>query len=1604
MHPRPLRGALRLALLPVITASLLVGITSAQSAPFAPTQTPPILDTFNRANEDPLSGGGNWARADTGSVWLAMRLVDNAARRSTSGSSMSYWTQSSFTAGTGSVWAKWGTLADPIGVSVALLKDVGGANAVDGYELRREVTGITGNDFYRLYSVTNANRTQIASTASNAPVTAYPYFNLRRVGQTVEGWASPDGVSWTSVLSVTDTAHTTGTFYPAIHVSSSGDGNSINTNVDDFGAAASAAPTGPPPEQTFGTSGGRGIHAWCGCGSFADPVNSRTGAFTTSVDDVALPGTGVSFAWTRTYTSADTTVGRLGPGWTDSYSASLDVQGNGDVLLHGEDGQQVSYTSLGAGAFSGAAGSLSTLEAITGGYELTRTDQVVYTFNSTGRLSSMEDRNGQGVTLGYDGSGKLTTVTDAAGEQATVAYSGSLVTSVTTDDGRSVAYGYTSGKLTSVTDVRGKTWTYTYDGSSRLATMVDPLSYTQVANVYGTDGRVTQQTDAVGEITTFAWNATDEIATATDARSNDWVHDYDDGILTEDIDPLANATVLAHDGDLNLEGVTSPTSETTEMTYDAAGNLLTATAPASLGHATKTFVYNARNDPTSVTDARGKVTTYTYTGAGNVDTVTQDGTQIADYSYDGDGRVLTFTDGRGKVTTYSYFSASGYLESATDPLGNETTYTYDGAGRVLTRVDPKGNCSGCTPANFTWSYTYNAAGQQLTETNPLSQTTTNVYDDAGRLTSTTDARGNTTSYTYDNANRILTETKPDPDGGGSLSAPVTTYTYDDVGNKLTETDPRGNTTTFAYDDANRLISETAPDPDGGGSLTAPVTTYTYDDNGNLASTVEPRGNLSGATPNDYRTSYTYDAAGRQLTTTDPLGNVTTNTYDAVGNLASVEDANDHLTEYTYDAAGRILTVEAPDTGVTTYTYDATGNVSTREDAEDHVTTYAYDDAGQLTTETSPDPDGGGSQSAAVTTHTYDENGNELTLTDPNGNATGTSGDGVTTYGYDRANRLTSINYSDSTPDVAYTYDAVGNRLTMTDGVSGTQTRTYDNLDRLLTLTRGTATYSYEYDAAGNVTKRTYPDNVSTFADYTYDPLGRMATVVVGSRTLSYAYDAASNLVTTTLPSQNGHVETRTYDRAGRLNRVQTVKSTTTRLDVTYTRDPVGNPLTETTTGAAPVSKRFDYDDNDRLTEVCFQSSPCSGGSDPFIRYTYDLVGNRLTEVRPTGTTTSTYDARDRLLTAGATSYTWDENGNQLSAGSRSFAYDLANRLESTTLSPTTTTYTYDGDGIRTQASTGTGSPAKTNYFWDVNYDLPQVTREASGGNSLYRRYFHGLDVLWMSTANNGNAFHFHTDPLGSVRAITSQTGATQWTYDYEPFGQTRTQTGSTPDNFVKFTGEYLDPTGLYHLRARQYDAGAGRFLSADPLHRGSSSPALSTYAYSDCRPTVLTDPSGMHPTASSAAEDAVTVATSSITRSIVLRLVAPRVCPHFSLRLFLDWALPKYLWTVGTLLDEHRTLVRVSGEVTLRRHGSSGEQIYRFRVSKASRVDAQAERWIELPGSPTSIQFQYIWPARPDAIDPNDDSSYGRGEVTLRHAAQERTLDCRYTGAFRRRR
>src|SRR5207245_4224032 len=189
------------------------------------------------------------------------------------------------------------------------------------------------------------------------------------------------------------------------------------------------------------------------------------------------------------------------------------------------------------------------------------------------------------------------------------------------------------------------------------------------------------------------------------------------------------------------------------------------------------------------------------------------------------------------------------------------------------------------------------------------------------------------------------------------------------------------------------------------------------------------------------------------------------------------------------------------------------------------------------------------------------------------------------------------------------------------------------------------------------------------------------------------------------------------------------------------------------------------------------------------RWTYDAVGNRLTEARPSGTATYTYNGNDQLLSAGATTYTYDANGNETQAGTRTFSYDAANQLTTTRAGNTTTTYTYTGDGLRVSASTGPQAAATTNFGWDIVGPIPQIAAEEDGNSSLLRTYLYGLNRIAMATG--GASYYYHYDQLGAAINVTSSAGVTQWTDTYDPFGAIRTATknvSKAPANFMTFTG------------------------------------------------------------------------------------------------------------------------------------------------------------------------------------------------------------------------
>lgn len=1134
----------------------------------------------------------------------------------------------------------------------------------------------------------------------------------------------------------------------------------------------------------------------------------------------------------------------------------LDTVG-ASLVYHDDTGDLVPFTPDASGNYINATGFNATLTATSGSlsscssqayaYQLTfDADSSTQYFNSSGLLVGKADANGNTICFFYGSGSKLSSITDTQGRTITFTYNqstfqlasiswpGNSCPAGTCTD--TYTYGGSAQNLTGVTDASGAQTTYTYNSSNQLTGIMDAdghtttIAYTTVGG-YGPD--VSSITDATNKQTTFSYALSG--GTFCPSPSTE----------TDVTDPNTGVTRYCHDNGLRVSATKAPDGTTT-------GQTAYTTQSGGSGQCVDQNGSSADDQPCTTTDGDQNTTNYTYnpTYSQDVASVVQP-SGTTSYTYDTAHNhpylPATVKDTDGNYTAYTYDTAGNVLSQTTglnsslncpttpaNTICPKTTYTYDSKGRVLTEVAPLGNVAGGNPANYTTTYAYDSAGNLLSVTDPLGHATSYTYDNSGNTLTQTDANGHVTTYTYDALNRVTSVT--------DARSNTTSYTYDNDGNELTETDANGHVTSYCYYPNNELeyaFSALAGSVNCSSPPTNYRTAYVYDSNGNLFTETDPDGHITTYCyyPNNELEYKFSPLAGAVNCSTPPTSNRTTYVYDGNGDETSITDANGHVTSYTYDDQGRVLTVTAPDGGVTTYTYDGNGNTLTRTDANGHTTTYCYDGTNELTSQWGPLAGTATCASPPATyktTFRYDANGNQATTTEPNGK--------TITNTYDRANRLTNIGYSDTTPSVSYGYDPVGNRTSMTDG-AGTVSYTYNNDNQLLSSTRGSDTFSYTYDPVGNITSRTYPGGTNT--GYTYNNNNELTGATSGGATTTYGYDPAGNLTQTTLPSSNGYIETRTYDSAGRLVEVNNAKNGVVLSDYAYTLDPVGNPTKVIQTGAVSGTTTYSYDQNDRLIDVCYQAS-CNegtGSNDPYTHWTYDKVGNRLTEKRPTGTTSYSYDAGDELTSAGATTYTYDANGNETAAGSRTFTYNAANQLVSTTSGGTTTTYTYDGDGNRLSTTIG---GTTTNYLWDANDPIPQVALERDGSGSVLRSYIYGVSRISMTTG--GSAYYYAYDGLGSVVNLTSATGAAEWTYSYEPFGAIRTLTQNDPNapaNPMQFTGELFDSaSSLYNLRARQYDVTDGRFLSQDPIPAATGAGLSSLYAYTADRPTTSVDPSG----------------------------------------------------------------------------------------------------------------------------------------------------------------
>ncbi|MGW0433332.1 polymorphic toxin-type HINT domain-containing protein [Micromonospora sp. NPDC003197] len=985
--------------------------------------------------------------------------------------------------------------------------------------------------------------------------------------------------------------------------------------------------------------------AGCGCGNAlaltgAGPanraigVNTSTGAFSRVEPDLGMSSYGVPFSSVRTYSSANPSPGGFGPGWAWSYEMRVTVNEQGAVV-RAEDGAEGQYRLV-DGAYQRPAGVRSTLRRAGEGWELVTPTQITYRFDAQGRLASITNARGKGVTLAYTDFG--VTLTDASGRTAVAKIESGLIREISLPDHRRVRFSYENGALTAAQDARGYVWHYRYGPTGQLIEVVNPKRVVEVHNEYADTGRVVKQRDALGKETTFAWDAAAQEATTTDADGVVIRDGYRRNVLVYSQRGNRDSDNHRYDASLNRTLVVNGKHNQHEAGYDPAGNRTSQTAPQSLNF-TEVTKYDSRNNPIEYVDGEGNRWRDTYNEFNElVKSEDAEGNTIT-YRYDDRGLLVESTDQRGKVTRYENLPDgdpnAGLPKAVVSPEGRRAEVRYDRVGRTVAAIDPRGTVAGADRDDYTTRYTFDAQDRTVAVRQPGKHGSWRTeYDELGRTSRTTTPTGIKTEYRYFD-NSLL----------------------------RTVNDPR-RTISYRYTDAGRRAASTVEMKHGPDQ----VTTYAYNGKGLLQKVTSPRGNLPGANPADFTTTYIYDAndnpirvdrpypggqvvsrdigvddLDRTVSKTDEFNKTSQFERDNTGNVRSTTDNLGRKSQLEYDRNGRQTGINDPGGSVTKFTYDEAGNKTKAVSATGGVTTWEYDDDGLLVSSTEPRGNVEGADRERFTTHyEYDAAGNTVKVTDPL--------DHVTGYRYDANNRLTSV----------------------TDAKKRSTYYTYREDD----LIRTVHTPDSPYDPR-------HPEQRSTVYDYFGDGLLASVRDPEGHRNW-LAYDEAGRLVKQTDPLgrrveigydvENNVVSAITVREHEKLTREQRAKRTIVdSYDIVGRRDkrtlgsegPVYtwgyDAKDRTTSYGDPLGvRKVTYDDEDQISEVVRTEA---GGDIEKFDYGYDVRGNITNRSYPDGTrVTTAYDADSRItaLTAaggavGPNPATWQ------------FGYDVAGRRTSTTL-------------------------------------------------------------------------------------------------------------------------------------------------------------------------------------------------------------------------------------------------------------------------------------------------------------------------------------------------
>ena len=460
---------------------------------------------------------------------------------------------------------------------------------------------------------------------------------------------------------------------------------------------------------------------------------------------------------------------------------------------------------------------------------------------------------------------------------------------------------------------------------------------------------------------------------------------------------------------------------------------------------------------------------------------------------------------------------------------------------------------------------------------------------------------------------------------------------------------------------------------------------------------------------------------------------------------------------------------------------------------------------------------------------------------------------VTDYSYDNWGNLTNTVYSDGTPTISLSYDALG-RQTEAHDAAGITTFLYGSFgsltNEIVIGVAGTNTIERFYDAFGR--DAGYALNYTRQSTLAYDPsTGRLASMQVPSdqstnpnnqtiEQFSWNYLAGSDLKSS-LTYPNSLTASWTYDANNQLLQVCNATPTNVISQYDYTYDGAGRRIACGKSGIVFTqddSIAYGYNEKSELTNAV-------ATVDSAYRYAYDFdeIGNRETATERGSNVNYSANALNQYVAVDGFTSQFDDDGNQTliktATGVWQVTYNAENRPVRWSQGNTVITMSFDRMGRRV---------TKNDQRFVYNGYLQIANFELQTSNIKLQTFIWdptekvaARQLVW--NCGTTVAYYGH-DGNKNVSEVVAVDGDIAAYYEYAPFGAATVRHGELADaNAWRFSSEFAeDDTATMYYNYRHYEPTMGRWLSRDPVGELGH---LNIMAYAKNNPASRIDIAGM---------------------------------------------------------------------------------------------------------------------------------------------------------------